>query len=119
MRLPQAHTRLEAAHHFDPIEVAVDEPGADVVKAIEIDQADVVNRNEDEGRPLGANAKKFRGGNARNDKGVAVDQNGFAEGGGTASKPPLPETAGNRNDWRGARLVVLRTNEPAQGRPDS
>src|SRR5690348_8763849 len=117
--LAKADAGLEAAHHLDPIKVLVNESGIDIVVAIQIHKAEIVNRNEHDRRALRSNAEKFRMRDAGNDERPAVNENGFADGAIARSEAPLRKTVGDCDDGCGAGPVVVGSDQPACSGPNT
>jgi hypothetical protein len=95
--------------------VRANESCGDVAVAVQIYEAEIVHRDEHDGRALRSDTEEFGSGYARNDERLAVNQDGFTDCGVARGEAPLPKAVGDCDGGRGAG----RSSSGAMSGPDA
>ena len=115
LRLLQADARLQAAHHFHPEEVAVEEAALFFFSGLRREQRGRVQGEED-GRVLpGIETEEAGSGDADDGERDVVDQQLLANGGGVCGIAPLPVAVAEDGDGRGPGAVVFIEDQTSGG----
>jgi len=115
--LLQGDTRLQADHHFDPVEIAVEEAGTLLGRGIRRERRNLADGQEERRIGLRIDSEKPGGRDARDGKGLPIDANRLAHGRRIAMEAALPVGIGQHHGGgRAGAVVVFEQQAAGRGR---